>query len=79
MKVFRWHSINLIPTFTIFPICEDDPPYDLAGSMVEIVVFGIVFHFLVATVLPYFSTHIRGPLWSRKYKHWYLTSAFDKG
>ncbi len=71
ISVFPWHSINLIPQFGCIQICEDEYPHERDGSLLEIVLFGYVFHLHIPINLPGMSTKLRGPLWSKSKKKWY--------
>jgi hypothetical protein len=71
VRVYPWHSINLIPQFSIVSICENEYPHKRDGSLLELVVLGYVLHVLIPQVLTSRSTKLRGPLWSKRKKKWY--------
>ena len=71
IRVYPWHSVNLIPQVAIVPVCNDDEPYQYA-SMVEVVVLGHVLHVdLPFQIARGMSTPLLGPLWSKRKKKWY--------
>ena len=71
MSIYPWHSINLFPHIGIVAVCEDDPPYNRDGSLLEVVVFGYVIHLHLPFNLPNMGTRAYGPLWSKTKKKWY--------
>jgi len=70
-KTYKWHSINLLPHLSIVPICEDDYPYNVIASLIEIVILGQVIHVDTSYKIPTIHTNAIGPLWSRKNKKFY--------
>ena len=71
IRVYPWHSVNLIPQFAVVGIVENEPPYKRDGSLLELVLFGHVIHILVPLELSNMSMRLRGPIWSKKKKKWY--------
>lgn len=83
LMVYRWHSINLVPTIGIYSVASDnkiDPVtgcrgWDgtVVGRVVELTVFGVIINFMYPTTKSgkQFSSKLRGPLWSNKKKKWY--------
>lgn len=72
IRLYPWHSINLIPTVALVPIYNDDyEPYQ-QSSMIELVVLGHVLHVdLPLKISRGIGTPLVGPLWSKKRKKWY--------
>lgn len=72
IRVYPWHSINLIPQIALVPIYHDEfEPYQYT-SMIELTVLGHVLH----VDLPFkidrgHGTPLMGPLWSKRKKKWY--------
>lgn len=71
LSVYPWHSINVLPHLACVGVCEDDYPYKLNGSLIEVVVFGYVIHLHIPFNLPNMSTRAYGPLWSKSKHKWY--------
>jgi hypothetical protein len=74
--VHRWHSINLIPSFDVFNIADED--YTAAGfKIVARCLQLILFGFIISIMWPskrekrQFGFRTRGPLYSRRNKRWY--------
>jgi len=70
--IFKWHSINLLPHWSIVSICDDDT-FKIIGRAIQITIFGFVIDFMFpaskskrAKFSPVF-----GPMWSRRRKLWY--------
>jgi len=71
IRLYPWHSINLIPQAAIVSIVDDSEPYKYY-SMVELVVLGHVLHVdMPFKVSRGWSTPLLGPLWSKRKKKWY--------
>ena len=81
--IYKWHSINLVPTFSYFDIASDDKidsvhgcyNWDgtIIGRCIEVSIFGIIFNFMYPNT-KFKKQHIGkvyGPLWSRRRKQWY--------
>lgn len=72
-RIFRWHSINLVPHFTIYSVCSDNHPYDAVSRVIDLILFGII----IQVRLPskknkkFYSSPMVGPLWSRNRSRWY--------
>jgi hypothetical protein len=70
IRLKKWGMINIIPSFNIIHVVEDDPPYAFDHSLVEIIVLGYILNIDVSLKLPPCGTGSYGPHWSRKKKHW---------
>jgi hypothetical protein len=79
LHYYLWHSINLIPMLAVYSICQDDENYDVIGRSIELVLFGwvIVFTYPTTKIHKMWSSHLYGPLWSRKRKKFYFVSKND--
>ena len=75
MKLYPWHSINLIPVVALIPVCSDEYPHRPEGSLLEVCAFGYVLHVDIPFNTSYvFATPVVGPLWSKKRKLWYTAA-----
>ena len=83
LMIYKWHSINLVPSLSRYNIASNDKidsqtgckVWDgtLVGRCIEILFFGIVFSFMYPNTK--FKKqdfgNLRGPLWSRRRHCWY--------
>jgi hypothetical protein len=76
LHIYRWHSVNLVPSWDIFPVKVEAHPGEvqITGRTYQLTLFGIVFT-LTRTYPGAPSTsrsfNLIGPLWSRKSRRWY--------
>jgi hypothetical protein len=69
LRVYPWHSINLIPHLSMAEVGET---IDDTGQALWLTVLGVVITITVPSKRPrYFSMKQYGPLWSRRRKVWY--------
>lgn len=71
MRIWKWHSINLLPLVSITRISSNEKPYKILYSLFELILFGYVIHFNLPIKRLHFFPKIIGPLWSRKNHKWY--------
>lgn len=71
--IHKYHSINIIPTLSIYSVCEDNFPYVIIAKAFELVLFGYVITLDInsKTSYKYFTTGDIGIRWSRRRKIWY--------
>lgn len=72
-STYRWHSINLIPNVAlVMTYDEDDRGVTREGTLLELVLFGQVFHINIPIKLDRgWESPVWGPLWSRRRRVWY--------
>jgi hypothetical protein len=74
-STYPWHSINIIPNGGLVMTYDDGEIPVRYGSLLEIVIFGQVFHInFPLKVSRGRSIPLIGPLWSKKKKKWYRAS-----
>jgi hypothetical protein len=78
VSIYKWHSINILPLIATYTICEDDPPYNTVGNVLEVTIFGIVMNILTPLTLPKYCSAVRGPLWSKRRKKFYFAKGLAK-
>lgn len=73
-KVYKWHSINVVPHYASVAVVTDEPPYSVTGRWYTLTVLGWV----VSLVIEHEGAgglaqvgKVYGPLWSRRRKSWY--------
>lgn len=79
VRVFRWHSINLVPHFTLYSVCSDGTQSIVARAM-DLILFGLVIQITVPSKRGkrFYSSPWMGPLYSRKRKCWYRFGGITK-
>jgi len=69
LRVYPWHSINLIPGLSIAPVGTE---HEITGCLIQLTLFGCVISLMFPTRQQrYFISKMYGPLYSRKRKVWY--------
>lgn len=71
VTIYPWHSINVVPQWNCIAIVENEPPYERAGSVFELVLFGTIIHIHVPLNLPSMGSRLVGPVWSKRRKVWH--------
>lgn len=75
---YPWHSVNLVPQVALVMTYNDEDVPTRYGTMLELVLFGQVFHLdLPLKLNRSYSTSLYGPLWSKRRKVWY-TAPMDE-
>lgn len=74
LRVYPWHSINLIPILSASPTYH---PEGISGQAFWLTIFGMVIMFTCpATWMVYsYYSGVHGPLWNRRSKLWYKEPA----
>jgi hypothetical protein len=71
LRFYRWHSFNILPHLTLCGLYYD-PLIQETGQLVELVLFGVVFHLTFRSRRAiYWDSRFFGPLYSRRRKVWY--------
>ncbi len=75
LYIYRWHSVNLIPSLSVCSTCNDDPPdYSALGRLYQFVWLGLVLNISRPSKKTFRGWCIRqiGPCYSLRRKCWYL-------
>jgi hypothetical protein len=71
-STYPWHSINIVPHAALVMTYNDEEVPTRYGTMLELVLFGQVFHLdLPLKLNRSYSTSVLGPFWSKRRKMWY--------
>lgn len=73
LKLYKWHSINLLPHWTACSICDEIDYSKIIARSIQITLFGFVLDFMFPSSKRklFRSFFINGPMWSRRRKLWY--------